>query len=227
VSYNNPEFGTACSSGAFTYLGDSFTYSTAPILTVTAKNASGGTTQNYTGAWFKLTNSSLNGRSYVDATGTFDTSGLPATTNDPNTVDNGNGTASLTFSAGSGLSFQRSTPVAPFNAEISLEINVVDSDGIAYGSNPAKFGDASAGNGIDFSNGKTQRFGRLVVTNAHGSELLDLSVPVQAQYYDGISRRARRVSPQLPSLTPPSARATPGSPSPRREWTTPATSISR
>ena len=63
---------------------------------------------------------------------------------------------------------------------------MIDDDGIAS-SSPVKFGDATAGNGIAFSSNKTQRFGRLVVVNAYGSELIALPVPVQAQYYDGTS----------------------------------------
>ena len=40
------------------------------------------------------------------------------------------------------------TPSAPFDAELALALNVIDSDGVAYASNPARFGTATAGNGI-------------------------------------------------------------------------------
>jgi MSHA biogenesis protein MshQ len=36
---------------------------------------------------------------------------------------------------------------------------------------------------MDFSNGKSMRFGRLVMTGANGSQLLPLIVRVEAQYY--------------------------------------------
>ena len=59
---------------------------------------------------------------------------------------------------GSGLKFTRSAPVAAFNADISLAINVIDSDGIAYATNPARSGAATSGSGIAFSSsGKAQR----------------------------------------------------------------------
>ncbi|MFQ5515077.1 MAG: DUF6701 domain-containing protein [Myxococcota bacterium] len=186
VATNTPSFAAGCASGAFTYVGQPFVYATVPVLTVTARNLQGTTTQNYTGSWWKLTNTSLTGRSYTAAAGSLDTSGLPTTSADPTIVDGGNGSGTLTFAAGSGLLFTRAGPVAPFEAELSLAINVIDSDGIAYVSNPARFGVASAGNGIAFTGGKTQRWGRMRLENANGSELLSLSVPLRAEYYDGL-----------------------------------------
>jgi hypothetical protein len=182
VSTNSPAFGAAC--GTFTYLGQSFTYDTAPVFTVTARNAQNGTTQNYTeaGGWFKITNSTLQNRTYTPSSGTLDTSGLPSTGSDPAIGNLSAGTATLTFDSGSGLRFDRSTPVAPFDAEITLGIDVIDDDGVAYASNPAQVG---AGSGIDFNGGKAMRFGRLIVENAHDSELLDLDVPLKTQYFNG------------------------------------------
>ncbi|MEK6208761.1 MAG: DUF6701 domain-containing protein [Pseudomonadota bacterium] len=190
VSLNPPPtFATACGAGNFTYTGQTFTYTVQPVITVTAKNSAGlgnATTQNYTGAsWFKLTNGSLTGKIYADPTGTLDTSGVPGT--DPVVSDTGAGTAKITFSSGTGLFFARSTPIAPFDSEISLAINVIDGDSpaIVYASNPARFGLATPGNGIAFNNGKQMRFGRLRLINAFGSALLDLPLPLSTQYYDG------------------------------------------
>ncbi len=195
VSYNTPEFTTGCAAGAFTYLGKTFNFTAgkAPVMTVSARSASAGTpiTKNYSGAFWKLTNSTLTNRLYSTASGTLDFSNLPATTVDPVIVDIGNGvfasagsgTGTLTFSAGTGLSYKHITDTAPFNAEISLSLNVIDTDGIAFASNPAAFGAASAGNGIAFSGGKEMRFGRLNLQNAYGSELLDLPINLTAEYY--------------------------------------------
>ena len=52
-------------------------------------------------------------------------------------------------------------------------------------SNPVAFGTATAGWGIPFSNGKQLRYGRAVLVNAHGSDLLPLPVPLRTQYYNG------------------------------------------
>jgi len=181
VALNTPAFGTAC--GSFTYLGQKFNYATAPVITLTARNFAGGTTTNYAGGLWQITNASLTGTSYAAAAGTLDLSGLPGT--DPAINSAGSGTGTLTFGSGTGLFFARTTPVAPFDADISLAINVIDADGVAYASNPARFGQATAGNGIAFSSGKSLRFGRLTIRNANGSQLLPLPVPVEAQYWSG------------------------------------------
>ncbi len=146
VSLNTPAWGTACGAGAFTYVGQVFNYSVQPVITVQAQNVANATTTLYAGSWWRLTNASLTGKSYTAATGTLDTSGITGT--DPVIASAGAGSGTLTFGSGSGLLFTRATPVAPFNAEIALAINVIDADGVAYASNPASFGTASAGNGI-------------------------------------------------------------------------------
>jgi MSHA biogenesis protein MshQ len=186
LSLNTPEFVTGCATGGFTYLDQPFVYATAtqPVISVTSRSAGGTTTRNYTGALWKITSASLTAKSYTAASGTLDTGGLPAI--DPVIADAGSGTGTLTFDGGTGLLFTRpASPSAPFDAEIALAINVIDGDGVAYAANPAQFGAASAGNGIAFSGGKAMRYGRLALRNAYGSELLDLPVPLEAQYWTG------------------------------------------
>lgn len=192
LSLNTPQFTAGCTSGGFTYLGQSFVYGTEPVISVTARNAGGATTQNYTGSLWKITSASLTGTAYTAlypaaytaAGGGLDVGGLPGV--DPVIADLGGGTGTLTFGSGSGLLFTRAaSSIAPFDAEIALSINVIDSDGVAYASNPTQFGAASAGNGIAFSGGKDMRHGRLALGNAYGSELLDLPVPFDAQYWNG------------------------------------------
>ena len=201
VSYNAPTFGTTC--GTFSYIGAAFTYTTQPVMTVTARNGtanglSNATTTNYAGTYMKLTNTSLTPATQAarytrfDALGggntpALDTAGLPVTTGDPAIGAFTNGVGALTFAPGIGLTFFRNTttPSAPFNADIGLTLNVVDTDGVAFAGNPASFGTATAGNGIAFSGGKPMRYGRLRLSNAHGSELLDLPIPIEAQYWNG------------------------------------------
>jgi hypothetical protein len=181
VALNTPVFATACALGSFTYVGQPFTYTVAPVITATALAVGGATTQNYTGALMRLSNGSLTGRSYTPtpASPSLNVSGLPATASDPAIVDLGTGQVTLTFSAGSGLAFNRTTAVAPFNANIALAINVVDQDGAAA-ANPVTFG---SGSGIAFSTGSNQLYGRLLLKNVAGSELLDLPMALAAQYY--------------------------------------------
>jgi hypothetical protein len=188
ISLNTPAFGTAC--GSFTYLGQKFNYTTAPVITITARNFAGATTTLYAGALWQITSASLSGKSYTAASGTLDTSGITGT--DPVINPVGSGVGTLNFGSGTGLLFTRTTPVAPFDADISLAINLnTDTDGVAiYASNPARFGQATAGNGIAFNSGKSQRFGRLTIRNANGSQLLPLLVRMEAQYWPGAPTNA-------------------------------------
>jgi hypothetical protein len=193
VALNTPVFGPAC--GPFTYIGQAFNYSSAPVITVTAQDFANNATTLYNtiGSWWRITNASLTGKSYTAAVGALDVSGLPGT--DPVIVSSGLGTGTLTFGSGSGLFFTRSTPTAPaspYDADISLAINVIDADGVALATNPARFGTATTGNGIAFSDGnalttndRQMRFGRLVIRNANGSHLVPLRVQVEAQYWSG------------------------------------------
>ena len=64
VGLNAPLFDTACLAGGFTYQGQTFDYVTPPMITATAVAVGGTTTTNYTGAFFKLSNSTLTGRTY-------------------------------------------------------------------------------------------------------------------------------------------------------------------
>lgn len=181
VSTNTPVFATAC--GSFSYAEQPFNYTTAPVMAISARNAVGGVTQNYRADFWNLTNTSLSGKSYSVLGGSLDTGLVPSP--DPVISDSGDGTGTLTFSSGGGMAVMRTTPVAPFDAEISLEINLIDSDGVSYPGNPAHFGQTVPGQGISFSGGKEIRYGRMVIDNAHGPETLPLPIPVRTEYYNG------------------------------------------
>lgn len=187
VALNAPLFATACSAGSFTYQGEPFGFTTEPVITATAVAAGGTTTTNYTGAFFKLANASLAGRAYTSGAAPLDASGLPPVTADPAITDLGGGSATLRFASGSGLRFTKGAPQAPFAAQVQLAINVLDGDGTAaIGAgplgNPVTFGTAG---GIPFTAGQEIRYGRVRVGTAVGSELVDLPVPMRAEYYAG------------------------------------------
>jgi len=183
TAVNTPLIATACTAGNFSYLGQPLNYAVAPVITATAMAGDGVTkTQNYTGAFFRLTNASLGGRAYAatPASPALVTTGLPSSTQDPAIVDLGTGQGTLTFSSGTGLSFLRGSPIAPFNADITLAETLVDADGVAAASNPVLFG---AGSGIGFTAGANQLYGRLALRPALGSELIDLPMSLTTQYY--------------------------------------------
>jgi len=188
VSLNTPQFGTAC--GSFTYQGQPFTYATVPVITVTAQDFANNATTLYDGAWWRITNASLApgtqaARYSAAGSVTLDVAALPDTNADPAIAVSGNGVGTLSFSSTGGIAFSRTVPVAPFDADIALAVDVIDADGVAFAGNPAKFGDATAGNGIAFSAGKIQRFGRLRLQNAYGPESVGLRIPLETQYWNG------------------------------------------
>jgi uncharacterized protein DUF6701 len=124
----------------------------------------------------------------VDPTIVFPAAGTPTA-----------GVGGLTFSAGTGFNFIRN-PAAPsvnFTADIALSLDIVDADGVQYVNpvlpappDPAlvSFGSiATAGNGMAFSPaaGNNMYYGRMLVTNLSGSELLPLQETVTMQYFSG------------------------------------------
>lgn len=187
VAVNAPSFNTAC--GAFTYVGQRVTYAVAPVITVTARNFANTTTALYAGAWWRLMPGSLTpagqAARYAAATGIVDVSGLPPPANDPAVAATGAGTGTLTFDSGTGIALIRAAPLAPFDADIALALNVIDADDVAATANPVSFGAATPGNGIAFTAGREMRFGRLRLQNAHGSQLIQMPLAVQAQYWNG------------------------------------------
>ena len=134
--------------GSFTYAGQPFP------LTVTARNASGGTTLNYAGSFAKAgTLADVNG-----AAGSFS----PATVLATKYLA---GVADLTTTPEVSFTF-----AAKKTAPATLKVRVND-------------GEASSAAGSEGTS--PLRAGRLVLSNAYGSDLLKLSLPVETQYWKG------------------------------------------
>jgi MSHA biogenesis protein MshQ len=188
--YQSPELTPACSSGHFTYVGQTFGYAAAPVVQVTALNQLGNVTENYTQpGWWKITEAGLlSGRFYSTAEGSltlFDGGAGYAYAVDvdgDDEVDHGYGI--LTFDEDSDMKFDRGDPAAPFRADIDLQINVVDADGISALA-PLSFNDIPFTGEAGGFNSDEMRWGRLSLKNAYGSELLNLPMPLRAEYYDG------------------------------------------
>jgi hypothetical protein len=178
-----PFFETQCDAGSFTYAGERFRYDIAPTITATAQATNNDLTQNYKGDFFRMTTASLENRNYTSASGLLDTGGLPSANVDPTVTETAQGVATLVFSSGSGLFFDRVSIPAPFNARIWLSIDVVDEDGVGSPDNPETIGNVA--DGIAFTSGTSIRYGRLRFTNAVGSELVNLPVPLRAEYFAG------------------------------------------
>jgi MSHA biogenesis protein MshQ len=181
---NTPVFTTANGSSGFTYVGQNFGYTTHPSISVTAKGKSGNTTQNYTGSFFKITTASIIPSYSTNNVGTTLSSAAAAL--DFNVIDNGSGTGSILFNNGGGLALPKvnGTNLVPFVAEIKLAVTVADTDAREYSSNPFKFGEITANNGIAFDYGKQFYSGRMAINNGYGSELLPINMNIDLQYFN-------------------------------------------
>lgn len=172
---------TACATRSFTYAGQPFGYLALPQATITAKNAVGATTLNYAGALWKLVAVGAV-QTYTPVTGNLDIGLLGV----PTVTASGSGTGILVANPGDEIAFVRTVPVAPFPADISLSMSIEDiaesgvtGNGTVGTLLPALFAS------IAFDAGNEIRFGQLVLSNALGSELLALPVPIEARFWTG------------------------------------------
>lgn len=183
---------STCTGRSFTYIGQPFGYVTVPQVNVIARNFAGGTTTNYSGTLWKLTAASIT-QTYAPLTPLVPTLNISSITA-PSITSNNNGTGLIAVNSTDKLSFTRSnaTPQNTFNANISATYGVVDTtenavtgNGTINNTAPLTFN--GSGSGIAFDSGNNFRFGRLQLANVYGSELLDLPVRMNLQYWNGTS----------------------------------------
>lgn len=202
-----PAFAPSCAAGSFGYSGQAFGFASPPQFSVTALNVQGSTTQNYVnsgssaaGRFWKL-GGTLVGRTYsstaspigvltvttagaayapVDiAAAPFDGTGV-LQPSDPLALDR------LTYA-------KPATPEAPFAPQVTMTLpadDLTDSDGRCHDPDDNGTCDPFSLTGITGSvDGGGQpwqmRWGRIAVTNAYGPELIDLRVPMRAEYFNG------------------------------------------
>ena len=189
VIADNGAFAETC--GAFSYVGQPFNYATAPRITVRALNALGGVTAQYRDGFNTLSAGSItvnvtedettNGTDMLPLQVSYTAAAMGITKNTDGTTDYVFGADSYRYgpSAPVGFSKYAESQVPPFPADIDPEISAVSDAEITtsfpadtYLLNPA---------------GNNQRFGRLRMSNVHGSELNALLMPVYTEFWDGVS----------------------------------------
>ena len=201
VTPNVPVLLDACAAGNVTYVGQDFGFGTAPELAVRGQNALGGTTLNYVNgsgaanAFWRF-GGALAGRSYVNEATSATLPALSRTTSGGNAAVTENiaapfdGTGRVRV-AGDRLTYAKPTaPEAPFTALMRLLLpaaDLTDSDGACFDPDANGSCDPYEISGIT---GAEQRWGRLALENAFGPEVLDLRVPMRAEYFDGSVFRA-------------------------------------
>ena len=172
---------TTCAVRSFTYAGQPFGYLTLPQATITAKNAAGVTTLNYSGALWKLTPAGAV-QSHTPVTGNLDIGLLGA----PTVTESGGGMGTLIANADDEIAFVRTVPVAPFLADISLTMSIQDiAEAGVSGNGTVDTLVSALFASIAFDVSNQIRFGQLILSNAHGSELLGLPVPIETRYWNG------------------------------------------
>lgn len=199
VTPNVPTLANACAAGGFGYVGQEFGFAQVPVLTVSGINARGDTTRNYVNAGgaanaFWRFAGALSNRSYANAapgptrTLSRTTNGGAATVTD-NAAAPFDGTGTVTIN-GDRLTYARpAAPEAPFDAQVTLNLSaadLTDSDGACF-DNALDGCDTLAITGIAGATGTpaVQRWGRIAVDNAFGTELADLPVPMRAEFFNG------------------------------------------
>lgn len=199
VSANTPTFAASCAVGGFGYVGQEFGFATAPQFTVTALTAQGGVAGNYVNVgtapalrFWRLAGD-LPGRSYANTAATAAT--LSRTTVGsayaPTAVDAPPFDGSGVLQASDPLQLDRLTyarpanPEAPFAPAVTMTLpaaDLTDADGRCHDPDNNGSCDAFALPGIT---GPQQRWGRVAMDNAFGPDLLDLAVPMRAEFFNG------------------------------------------
>jgi len=197
ASVNSPPT-LADSCGTFSYMDQAISFTSNPVITLTAFEEGGDETINYDRGGFWKYAGDLSGRSYSNNATTPATLDAPALGSVAISGDtDSNATGDITISDDT-LMYQRPAdprdtagggvnPAIPFTADIDLNLtaaDLTDTDGVCYDSNNDGTCETYSVSNIV---GTQLRFGRLDVGNAFGSELVNLQLPITAQYYASIA----------------------------------------
>jgi len=178
-------FSITSGCSGFTYMGQNFTANAR----LTAENAAGIPTQNYTGSFAKLDLSSAGALGFtgVDTVGPTPLSSRLAVNSFSGSWSNGIATISNQLTLN-----RASTPDGAY-AQFTLGMAPIDTDGVsASGLDLDTTGDSvldSVSLGLS-----PQRFGRLYLDNALGSELISLAVPMRLEYWEAAQQAFVRAS---------------------------------
>lgn len=112
--------------------------------------------------------------------------GAAATVADIVVSSNNNGTGTLAYGADK-LALYRNptTPQATYAAAVTLALQLDDRSEAAVSGNPAAITGTLAATALAFDSGSEFRYGVLRMQGSYGSELLDLAIPLQTQYWNG------------------------------------------
>ncbi|NOJ25589.1 DUF6701 domain-containing protein [Vibrio coralliilyticus] len=177
-----PKLNASCNG--FSYIGQSFGYSTNPALTLTPKAVDGSTIGNYLiGDWWRYSNN-WGDRDYVadnSLTIAIDTSASPSVTRTPA------GESTVALENEMLFYTKEATPLNPFTASFQLALDkddLKDSDGVCF--KTADSDEESDCQGINFDDvdgAMALRWGRLVINDTYGSEIATVRQRLELQHY--------------------------------------------
>ncbi|TPV57319.1 LamG domain-containing protein [Aestuariibacter sp. GS-14] len=192
---NTPQIEPACSV-AFTYLGQSFGFAAGaePSVQVTAYNARGQVTANYTDSQWALSPSTaaLSNLYVTDNTGYTGSLSVISAGTEPVITENvdydGNGVMTIYDTR---LSYSKiATPTAAsgygsaFNSDLDIVLGasvLTDADGVCY---QTSYPNGCESFTLASVQGSEMRYGRLRLDNSYGPESASLRMPVVAEYYN-------------------------------------------
>ncbi len=178
-------FSASCDlSAPIAYSGQTLGWLTRPELQISAVNAEGNLTQNYTlGGFNKLQTSSLNRVAPTSDNNALNVQGQPfplsLVLNDGQLDIVSPGIQRYRFSSSDSLTYSKTTDsrVGPFMPQVAINLSALtDTDSVSASSLPADLVPAA-----NFE----LLYGRIRLENAYGPETRDLIVPMRAEYYDG------------------------------------------
>ena len=177
VALTNRVAATCSPASTFTYMDESLRLQ----FTLTAQNANGATTQNYTGGFaiLDLTATGSYGFGVRDIPADIDLSGRLGMVNLAGTWNNGTADVEATVAIA-----RAATPDGPYNG-LRIGIAPVDRDGVTLNAFDLDVDGNSANDHAQIGAATSIRFGRLRVFNALGSERVALPVHMQAEYWNG------------------------------------------
>ncbi len=196
VQIDSAAFASACTN--YTYLAQPFDFSLVPLVTITAVEASGATTTNYEGDFWKLGTTlpasgncaSINGFCYADNVAGASSLVAPVAVHNYGAGNIASAAGTLQFSLHTSETFYYTKPLAaldPFDADAALTVYLRDSDDVVGSATLARIGFTGESDlapaAMNTNNDQFLRFGRWNMENAYGPETESVVLPGIVEYF--------------------------------------------
>ena len=175
---------SACAApgAAFTFFGQGFSWASAPQMTVTARNADGQTTVNWTGALMKLTDTHVSATLGLTPALAMNTTAAPLAI-----TDLGGGSARVVAGADSFALVRGASPVASARPSFSWTLSVSDSSESSVAGN-GTISVTPVASTVAFASGSGDfHYGRIALASVYGDARRAQPLPVEVQAWNGLA----------------------------------------